>query len=218
MIHEILKRLLFLFIRILYTTYRFETTGLDQKEKAKKMTATGSHLIAIWHEQVFGGLLNYAYHDPYLILASRSKDGDFAAYVSLKLGFIPVRGSSKRDGKDKGGKEAIQIYIDNLKKGLSGGVTIDGPKGPRQVCKPGIIIMAKEAGCPIVPMSVFYSNCFEFKKAWDKFKIPLPFSKIYIHHNEPLLVTEEINSESLEHYAKIIKDRMDQGYQIISKS
>lgn len=212
MIHQILKRILYVFVRCLYSTYRFELSGLENKEKAINYNSKKAHLIALWHEQVVGGLLSYAFKTPYVVLASRSKDGDFAAYVSYKLGFIPVRGSSKRNGQDKGGKEAIKAYIEHLKNGLSGGVTVDGPKGPRQECKSGVIIMAKEANVAITPLSVYYKNYYQFEKAWDKFKIPFPFSKIYVHHNLPVIIEGELDEERILYYSKVIKDSINNGF------
>ena len=44
--------------------------------------------------------------------------------------------------EDKGGKEAKDEMIEMLRTGLPGALTVDGPRGPAHVVKPGIIEMA----------------------------------------------------------------------------
>ena len=154
--------------------------------------------MAIWHEHVLGIMAAHAWSEPLLALASKSKDGDYAAFVAKKLGFTPVRGSSKKKGKDKGGKEAMQIYIEGLTRGLRGGLTVDGPKGPRRECKPGAVIIAKESGAPILPTASHFHSYWEFKKSWDKFKIPKPFSRIDIIYGEPICVHPSTTNEEVE--------------------
>ncbi|HAN93250.1 MAG TPA: hypothetical protein DCQ33_14390, partial [Nitrospira sp.] len=59
-----------------------------------------------------------------------------------------VRGSSTR-----GGAEAFRQLI---RLGRSGGnlvLTPDGPKGPRQVVKVGVVQLARATGLPIIPMA-----------------------------------------------------------------
>lgn len=139
----------------------------------------------------------HAWTEPYLALSSRSKDGDYAAYVSEKMGFVAVRGSSKKKNIDKGGKEAIREYVEKLNLGISGGLTVDGPKGPRQVCKIGIVLMSQETGAPILPVVGIASSYWEFS-SWDRFKIPKPFSKILMVYGEPILTPKNATAEDLE--------------------
>jgi len=181
MIHYCLQRFLWLIVKTLRSTYRMEIRGVDFKD------GHNSYLHAVWHEEVFGMLCAHAWTKPYLALASRSKDGDFAAFISQKFGFTPVRGSSRKKNKDKGGKEAIEIYIQKIKDGFCGGITIDGPKGPRQVCKAGIAIIAQKTQVPIFPVITTASSYWEFN-SWDKFKIPKPFSKVVVVIGRPVFV------------------------------
>lgn len=190
-------------IRTLMSTWRVEVRRADLREKAKKMNPQGAFVFALWHEHVVSVMTGHAWSEPYLALASRSKDGDYAAFISKKMGFTSVRGSSRKGKKDKGGKEALLEYVHKLKLGVSGGLTVDGPKGPRQVCKPGIVLMSKESGAPVLPVVALASSFWQFN-SWDKFKIPKPFAKIVMLYGEPLLpqtpeeVTEALKSVERE--------------------
>jgi lysophospholipid acyltransferase (LPLAT)-like uncharacterized protein len=152
MLHSLLKRLIWIAIRSLVSTYRITVLGREFKEKAQSLNSKSSFIFAVWHEQVVSVMTGHAWSEPYLALSSRSKDGDYAAYVSEKMGFVAVRGSSKKKNVDKGGKEALREYIEKLSQGISGGLTVDGPKGPRQKCKIGIVLMSQESGAPILPV------------------------------------------------------------------
>lgn len=195
MIHAILKQLVWLLLRALTSTYKFEYQGIEHFKKARTLQSTGSFIFAIWHEQVLTVMAAHAHEEPYMALASRSKDGDFAAHIATKFGFQAVRGSSRNRRGDKGGKEALSEYIENLSKGISGGITIDGPKGPRHICKPGVVIMSHKTGAPILPVIAVPSWYWEFN-SWDRFKLPKPFAKIRIIYGEPIQI-EQINDPEI---------------------
>lgn len=161
------------------------------------MSPHGSFVFALFHEQAIGSMAAHAFSYPYLTLASRSKDGDYAAFIAQKMGFIPVRGSSRKRKVDKGGKEAMFEYIARLKEGKSGAITIDGPKGPRHKCKPGIVVMAQQTGAPILPVVAMASTHWEFN-SWDRFKIPKPFCRLRIYYGEPITVPADTSKEQVD--------------------
>lgn len=192
--HKLLQNLVWLVIRLLISTYKTEVRGLEHREKAKKLSPNGSFIFVMWHEQVISCMNGHRNTEPYLALASRSKDGDYAAFVARKMGFTPVRGSSNKKRQDKGGKEAMAIYVDKLKEGISGGITVDGPKGPRHKCKPGAVVMAKLTGASILPVVGVAARYWEFN-SWDKFKIPKPFSKIILCYGAPIQIEADASDE-----------------------
>ncbi len=194
MIHSVLKQIVWLILKTLTSTYKFEFIGIEHLKKARTIQPTGSFIMSIWHEQVLTVMAAHAHQEPYIALASRSKDGEYAAHVANKFGFYAVRGSSRGRRGDKGGKEALTEYIEKLSQGISGGITIDGPKGPRHVCKPGIVIMSHKTGSPIVPVIAEASRYWEFN-SWDRFKLPKPFAKIKIIYGEPIKIEKRNDPE-----------------------
>ncbi len=197
MIHYLLQRIFWILLRMLYATYKIEFLGVPNREKARSMTPHGSFIFACWHGQVLTGLLTHAFTEPFAVLASRSKDGDYAAYISKKMGYYVVRGSSRKKNKDKGGKEAIASFVSKLKEGISVGITMDGPKGPRHVVKIGTPVIAYQAGVPILPMISLTSSCWEFN-SWDKFQVAKPFAKLTVIYGEPLPVPVNNSPEEIE--------------------
>lgn len=209
MLHYLLQRVLYLFVKTMKLTYRFKMTGLEHREAALAAHPKNSCLIPIWHGQAFSILTAHANTFPFLVMASRSKDGDFAAYISHKFGFEVVRGSSRKGNVDKGGKEAKEQYIKRLHEGQRGGITVDGPKGPRHQCKPGIVQIAQATDCWILPIVASPAHYWSFKKSWDQFQIPMPFSKIIIRHGEPFQVPKEIStSEEMDKVCKALDQRI----------
>ena len=196
MIHLILQNIVWFFVKGLIMTYKIRWVGIENREKARAESPDRSMIITAFHETVVPIMRAHAWTEPYAVLASRSKDGDYAAFVSKKMDFIPVRGSSKKRNKDKGGKEATLQFLENLKSGNSVALTIDGPKGPRHVCKPGAAVIAQKSGAPILPTVGVAASYWEFN-SWDRFKLPKPFTTITVIYGEPIFVPASATPEEI---------------------
>jgi len=202
-----LQYLLWLFARTLISTYKIEVRNIEHREKARSLGPHKSFIFALWHEQVISVMTGHAWTEPFLTLASRSKDGDYAAFISQKMGFVSVRGSSRRKSIDKGGKEALQEYISGVSKGISGGMTVDGPRGPRQKCKPGVVLVARDTGSPILPVVAVANRYWEFN-SWDRFKIPKPFTKIVMLYGEPISIEAGASNQRVDEICEKVTDSL----------
>jgi lysophospholipid acyltransferase (LPLAT)-like uncharacterized protein len=191
-------------------TWKFERIGLENFDKARAHHPQGAFLQAFWHEHILSYTSAQAWTLPFMALISRSKDGDFAAIICRKMGFTPVRGSSRgRRGGDKGGRQAMDIFIENMGLGFSGGMTVDGPKGPRHVCKPGVVLIAEQTGAMIVPGTAVPDRYWEFK-SWDKFKVPKPFARIRIVYSEPITVAKGSSQTLIAETCKVIEKKLNE--------
>ena len=84
-------------------------------------------------------------------------------------------------------KKRLAVKLLNAaKEGYSVGIAADGPRGPSHEAKAGLAFLAYKAGIEIVPFGVAYSSKFQFQKAWDKYQLPKPFSKVIFYLGEPL--------------------------------
>lgn len=209
MIHRVLQNIIWFVVWSIRLTQKFEFRGTEHRAKVKELNPKNAFVFAVWHEQVLSLLSAYAWTEPFMALASRSKDGDYAAFVCQKFGFHSVRGSSKKNNKDKGGKEAMWTYIQRMSAGQSGGITIDGPKGPRHTCKPGIVVIAKETQAPIIPVVAEADSFWEFK-SWDRFKLPKPFATIRIACGAPIMVPADASPEQVTEYCQLIEQRLEE--------
>ena len=106
------------------------------------------------------------------VLTSKSFDGEYIARILEKYGYTPVRGSSTR-----GGASGLLGMQTALESGHAVAFTIDGPKGPMYVAKPGPVLLARITGLPIVCFHVALENPWVLAKSWDRFMIPKPFSR-----------------------------------------
>ena len=104
------------------------------------------------------------------ILISNSIDGEIISSLAEGLGYKTCRGSSKR----KGAVSASLKLISKLKDGESVAIMVDGPQGPIYSVKSGAIVLAREAGVPIVPVNWYSPNpTFIHIASWDKMTTPM---------------------------------------------
>ena len=132
-------------------------------------------------------------------MASRSRDGELLAQVMWRLGTHCVRGSSSSlDGRDKGGALAFRQMVRVAKKGEHQLViTPDGPKGPPEKVKMGVISLASITGHPICPVA-FAASRFFTVPTWDRTILPLPFGRILVCCGELLDVPRTRDKGVLE--------------------
>jgi lysophospholipid acyltransferase (LPLAT)-like uncharacterized protein len=185
-LNYLIPRLGYLLIALLLKTYRFKKTDFKQvRQKIHQKTGKENCVVVFWHEDILGGLVCYAGQN-FNVLVSKSKDGDLINYVIEKLKFKTVRGSSSR-----GSSNARNVLNEKLQKGENIAIPVDGPRGPRHVIKKGAILLAQMNDVAIVPLGFAYTKPIIFKKSWDKFKLPLPFSKICCLVGEPVFFEKE---------------------------
>ena len=148
-------------------------------------------IYAVWHGRIF--LLPYLYgHRGCCVLASRSRDGEIVSRLVERFGLEPVRGSSTR-----GGGEALRQLTRQLWRGREVVVVPDGPVGPREVLKSGVIALARLSGAPIVPMAVGASRYWQLR-SWDEFRIPKPFARCVMRFGEPIRVSVDADRAAQE--------------------
>jgi lysophospholipid acyltransferase (LPLAT)-like uncharacterized protein len=59
----------------------------------------------------------------------------------------------------------------------------------------GVVEAARATGRPIVPTSIASRRKLVFKKSWDQFFVPLPFTQIVIAHGKPLFIAKDLPLE-----------------------
>lgn len=144
-----------------------------------------------WHRTVVLALYFWRFRGGWL-LASASKDGEFAAGLIRAFRNVPIRGSSSR-----GGRAAIVQMVENLKSGVSGGLIPDAPKGPSRVAKAGALVVAQRSGLPIIPTTFAAAPCLRLR-TWDGTVIPYPFARFVTKFGEPFFVDPALEGEAFE--------------------
>lgn len=192
-----LAHLIYLFYKYIYRTYRvkvenpwWENPEIDQ---------TRPVVVAHWHEDDMG-LIGYYAPMHFHVIVSLSRDGRLLSYVMEKLGCVTVRGSSSR-----GGARALLEMIKALRGTAGiGAITVDGPRGPRHVAKPGVIALAKKIDGQLVTLSAGARRRFVLRGTWSRTYLPLPFTAI--HHIVSRTPVDLPKDESDEAYARVLRE------------
>jgi lysophospholipid acyltransferase (LPLAT)-like uncharacterized protein len=129
-------------------------------------------------------------------MVSASKDGAFLAAILERFGVQPVRGSSSRRGP-----QALLELTTWAKRGYDLAITPDGPRGPRYVVQDGAMALAQVTGLPLVPASYHLHWKIQLK-SWDRFQIPLPFSRCDVFAGRTTQVPRETSDAEREELRK----------------
>jgi lysophospholipid acyltransferase (LPLAT)-like uncharacterized protein len=209
LIYRILGYLTSVIVKLLSLTYQFKEVVGDFSS-LRKHSPKGSYIVALWHQDLFPSILFGKDFSPHSTIASASKDGELITTAIKRLGYVPVRGSSK-----KGGTKAKSELVELLEKGLPSSLTIDGPKGPIFEIKSGIVEMAQTASVPIIPFIALGRNNWILEKSWDKMRIPKPFTKIFVYTGNPIYVPKDLNRDQYGEIKDQLKDELFKGKEIL---
>ncbi len=190
----------YLIINTIYATLKIRIiSAIDlDKIKDRKMQV----VFALWHGRM---ILPIKYFQKYHfnLMVSSSKDGRLIGSVLEKLGFYIVYGSSS-----KSPIRALVGAIQRVKEGHNFAITVDGPRGPIHKVKPGTIFLAKKTGVPIVPVHYTCNRSIQFN-SWDKYMLPLPFSRSLMLIGEPCYLSDNMNDEIVEQERMSIENKLN---------
>lgn len=151
----------------------------------------GLAIYCLWHRCVIPATWRFR-NLRVSVMTSRSFDGEAIARTIAKFGFRAVRGSSSR-----GAVGAFLGMRRELDQGCSVVFTIDGPRGPIYVAKPGPVLLAKTTGRPISCFYVAVERAWVLN-SWDRMMIPKPFSRATFQMAAPIRVPADASGEQME--------------------
>ncbi len=157
------------------------------------MIADGTPFIAcFWHGRMLMIPNAWKYSARMSILISHHRDGIFISRTLAHLGIGTIAGSSSR-----GGAGALVSMVRALKRGEYMGITPDGPRGPRMRATPGAATAARLSGAVLLPVS-YSATRRRVLGSWDRFVVPLPFSRGIIRVGAPIEVPRDTDDAGLE--------------------
>lgn len=136
------------------------------------------------------------------VLVSASGDGAMANIFLKRLGYGTLRGSTA-----KGGARAIREMRRLLADGTAVAITPDGPRGPRHDPNEGAAFLARATGRPILPIGFGMSRALRLA-SWDRFTIPLPFTRVVVAFGEPIDVERGGGDEGLAAATALMRSRL----------
>lgn len=193
-------------VRLMSWTIRFR---FDESAKFFAEKNPGPMIFCVWHNRLFLSAVVYRRWQKRIGmkrslagLVSASRDGAMLSHVFKSFGITAVRGSSSRRGA-----QALLEMTSQAEKGLDLTITPDGPRGPCYDIQPGIMSLAQVTGVPVLPVS-FHIRWKIQLKSWDRFQVPLPFTRCDIKVGEPLKVGRDISKAEREEARQELQRRM----------
>ena len=165
---------------------------------------SGKAVYTFWHSHLFYIFYHFRGLHKYHMLVSPSADGDLIANVGKMFGYKVVRGSSFKRTLP-GTRECIGL----LKKDLKVVLIADGSRGPRYISQAGSVQLARITGAPIYTLTYDAQPKYEFS-SWDKFILPLPFSKVTLNYGSPMTVSRDADKETIRQKQDELTDLLNQ--------
>ncbi|MFN4225484.1 MAG: lysophospholipid acyltransferase family protein [Hyphomonas sp.] len=202
----LIGRLIWAWMALIGRTLRWRIEGTEAFRTHLSAGGPGV-VLACWHETILlmpSGWTRQLRHWPErrertAMMISLSPDGAPVAEAIRHLDLDVVRGSTsnkKKADKDKGGARAIAEAAKRLREGGVIGMTPDGPRGPRRIASAGAVTLAQRSGAVVIPYALSSKPCLRLD-TWDRFIIPLPFTRGGIVFGPPIACPREADIETL---------------------
>ncbi|HID64586.1 MAG TPA: hypothetical protein EYP49_17855 [Anaerolineae bacterium] len=186
---------LYIYALVVSRTSRYVVRGKEHFEEA---WAEGQPVIfAAWHGMTMMGLCYFFrfYGDRrYAVLMP----ADWRRYTLgtwfrlLGIEPCPVGHYSTLLSQARG----VVRLVRAVKRGASTFINPDGPDGPPYVVKPGAVYIARKTGARLLPSGAFTATKYTLKR-WDRYCVPLPFSRIAIVMGEPVPAPRDGDPEAI---------------------
>jgi lysophospholipid acyltransferase (LPLAT)-like uncharacterized protein len=159
-------------------------------------------IYAFWHRAVFPAAWMWR-KLRIAVMVSRSFDGEYIARTIEKFGFVAVRGSSSR-----GGAPALLGMKTCLEQGNPVAFTIDGPRGPKYVAKPGPVLLSRISNLPMAAFYVAISDAW-ILNTWDQLVVPKPFSKALVRVSAKMRVPETAEETQMADFHRQLQTALE---------
>ncbi|MGH9845780.1 MAG: lysophospholipid acyltransferase family protein [Blastocatellia bacterium] len=191
--------LLYLLIRAIGATVRFEVKGWEHHTEAEPL------VYCFWHNRIPIATWFWRHRD-IVVMSSQSFDSEYIARFIQRFGYGAAKGSSTR-----GARGGLIQMIRAVRAGRSAAFTVDGPRGPIYEAKPGALLLAEKAGAAILPFSISLDRCWRLP-SWDRIEIPKPFARAVVVIGERQYVEDADDEQTrvqLQRALEELRDRSD---------
>ena len=190
------------YIRLIRLTGRWRVVG---GEHPQHFWDKGEAFIGcLWHGRLMMMPKIWLSKSRMHVLISRHRDGRMISRTIGHFGIDTIAGSSS-----KGGTSAFRAILRALAAGESVCFTPDGPRGPRQRMRSGVVATASRTGRPIL-CATYSTTRRRLLSSWDRFMVPLPFGRGVFVWSEPIYVPDGADSETLEKARRRVEERLNQ--------
>lgn len=171
-------------------------------------------VLACWHGQGFTLPVVRPQGWPVDVLASKSTDAEIIVRVMTNLGLGVIRGSGSSDPArmfEKGSIDGFRGMKASLDAGRTVALTADFMPNARRQVSPGIILLARITGRPILPVAVASSRRLSFN-SWDRTTLTLPFGHTACVAEEVVMVPRRAEEAQLETLRLELEQKLNKAY------
>ena len=188
-------------IAVIGKSLRWQVVGWEHWKGVRKRGESIIHTF--WHRCIFPAVWFWRQRG-LVVMTSQNFDGEYTTRIIRLHGNEAARGSTSR-----GAVKVMVELIRRLRLNSDVVVTVDGPRGPRFVAKPGPILLAKKTGQPIIGFHISPEKHYTFRKSWDQFQVPWPFSRIVVLLTPPIYVAAKANEAEMKRKLNEMQQAMD---------
>ena len=192
MLNVISGKILYLFSVLVYRTCRFTFHGLDQlatyEESGKPLIVTSWHGMTMMVAGFVNKVLDIS---KFAVIMPDDSRGDVLVIFTNHLGGEPIQVNLSGDSTFESGRKLVSL-VKKMNAGKNFLIHPDGPEGPAYKVKPGLSFIAQKTGAAIVPLGCYCRHSYHVPR-WDRYTLPLPFSKVHIQIGPPLTIPKDID-------------------------
>ncbi|MDX1764256.1 MAG: DUF374 domain-containing protein [bacterium] len=194
---------------------RIYFVGLSALYKSARLRVFGAeHLEGLWGRGETA--IVCFFHGDYLLLfphfkgreacifTTESRRGNYLSQIISLFRYRPCKIPDRR-----GSQVALERMIAEVSRGYNAVLAVDGPLGPYHKVKHGALVLALKTGKPIVPVATASVWKVVSRKRWDRYTVPLPFTRAVILVGEPIAVPEAADPDRLEELRQQLEDRLE---------
>jgi len=90
----------------------------------------------------------------------------------------------------------------------------DGPRGPRYRMGPGVAKLAEVTGALVLPVRVEYGHYWCFRKSWDRFRVPKPFTAVDVYFGPCTEVPSGLDENGFESERLRLETLMNPAHEV----
>jgi len=155
-------------------------------------------VIAMWHGQFMLLPLIKQPHTEVDIMLARHGDAEALGQTLKHFDMQLIRGAGAGTrAKDRGGTHAYRAAVQALRDGRSVAMTADVPGEQARRAGPGIVMVARQSGRPILPVAIATSRYISFN-SWSRMTVNLPYSAMGFAVGPLVNVPRDATPEQLE--------------------
>lgn len=195
------------YIRFVYRTSEVVRRPADMD---RQIAEHGPMIFVSWHGQFLMAPMLKPAGIPAKMIVARHTDAELIGRALRHFDIDLIRGAGAgMRKKDRGGASALREAMRALKEGINVAMTADVPPGPARRASPGVVMLARLSGRPIVPCG-FATRRYAVLRTWSRFTINLPFSKLAMVMGERLFVDPDVGEAGLAQTQHILEQRLDE--------